>query len=50
MIHFTTNLAHKQNEALNIWNQELEEISTGHNILFSSGPENRLPSLIVVCL
>lgn len=40
MIHFTTNSLHEQNEALSIWNQELEKIPTGHNVLFSSGPEN----------
>lgn len=40
MIHFTTNSLHEQNEALIIWNQELEDLSTGHNILFSSGPKN----------
>lgn len=40
MIHFTTNSLHEQNEALNIWNQELEDLSTGHNILFISEPKN----------
>lgn len=48
MIHFTTKSPHEQNEALNIWNQNLEKIPMCHNILFSSRPQNHLPSLIVV--